>query len=260
MPALVYEKKGRVAHIILNRPEARNAMNAEVWDGLVKSWIDVRDDPEVWVAIVSATGDKAFSSGQDLKEVMEWMKIPEDKRPAQPLPEVNPMRGLETYKPIIAAINGICTGGGLELAMACDIRIAADTARLGLAETKQSVIPANSGTQKLIRLVPFGKAMEMLITGDFIDAQEAYRIGLVNKVVPFAQLMPEAEALAARICENGPCAVRAVKELALRGIETSLAEGLKMEIEMSKRLAQTEDSQEGPRAFAEKRKPIWKGR
>ncbi len=162
MPALIYEKKGRVAHIILNRPEARNAMNAEVWDGLVKSWIDFRDDPEVWVAIVSATGDKAFSSGQDLKEVMEWMKIPADKRPAQPLPEVNPMRGLETYKPVIAAINGICTGGGLELAMACDIRIAADTARLGLAEVKQSVIPANSGTQKLIRLVPFGKAMEML--------------------------------------------------------------------------------------------------
>ena len=129
---------------------------------------------------------------------MEWMKIPEDKRPAQPLPEVNPMRGLETYKPVIAAINGICTGGGLELAMACDIRIAADTARLGLAEVKQSVIPANSGTQKLIRLIPFGKAMEMLITGDFIDAQEAYRVGLVNKVVPYAQLMPEAEALAAR--------------------------------------------------------------
>ena len=144
--------------------------------------------------------------------------------------------------------------------MACDIRIAADTARLGLAETKQSVIPANSGTQKLIRLVPFGKAMEMLITGDFIDAQEAYRIGLVNKVVPFAQLMPEAEALATHICENGPCAVRAVKELALRGIETSLAEGLKLEIEMSKRLAKTEDSQEGPKAFAEKRKPVWKGR
>jgi len=102
--------------------------------------------------------------------------------------------------------------------------------------------------------------MEMLITGDFIDAQEAYRIGLVNKVVPFAQLMPEAEALAARICENGPCAVRAVKELVLHGIETSLAEGLKLEIEMSKRLAQTEDSQEGPKAFAEKRKPVWKGR
>jgi enoyl-CoA hydratase/carnithine racemase len=167
---------------------------------------------------------------------------------------------MRVWKPFIAAINGICTGGGLELAMACDIRIAADTARLGLAEVKQSVIPANSGTQKLIRLVSFGKALEMLITGDFIDAQEAYRVGLVNKVVPFAQLMPEAEALANRICENGPVAVRAVKELAYRGIEVPLAEGLRLEIEMSKKLALTEDSQEGARAFGEKRKPAWKGR
>lgn len=260
MSALVYEKKGRIAYITLNRPEARNAMNAEVWDGLIKAWTDVGNDPEVWVAIVTGAGDKAFCSGQDLKEVVEWMKIPADKRPAQPLPEINPMRGMRVWKPFIAAVNGICTGGGLELAMACDIRIAADTARLGLAEVKQSVIPANSGTQKLIRLVSFGKALEMLITGDFIDAQEAYRVGLVNKVVPFAQLMPEAEALANRICENGPVAVRAVKELAYRGIEVPLAEGLRLEIEMSKKLALTEDSQEGARAFGEKRKPAWKGR
>lgn len=260
MPALIYEKKGRIAYITLNRPEARNAMNAEMWDGLIKAWIDVGDDPNIWVAIVTGAGDKAFCSGQDLKEVVEWMKIPADKRPAQPLPEVNPMRGMSVWKPFIAAINGTCTGGGLELAIACDIRIAADTARLGLAEVKQSVIPANSGTQKLIRLVPFGKALEMLITGDFIDSQEAFRIGLVNRVVPSAELIAQAESLANHICENGPMAVRAVKELAYRGIEVPLAEGLQLEIEVSKRLALTEDSQEGARAFAEKRKPSWQGR
>jgi len=260
MPALDYQKRGKIAYITLNRPEARNAMNAEMWEGLVKAWADVGEDPNIWVAIVTGAGDKAFSSGQDLKEVVEWMKLPPDKRPAQPLPEVNPMRGMTVWKPFIAAINGVCTGGGLELAMACDLRIAADTARLGLAETKQGVIPANSGTQKLIRLVPFGKALEMLITGDFVDAQEALRIGLVNKVVPAADVLKEADSLANHICENGPMAVRAVKELAYKGIEVSLAEGLRLEIEVSKRLALTEDSQEGARAFAEKRRPNWQGK
>jgi len=260
MSSLLYEKKGRIAYVTLNRPEARNAMNFEVWDSLVKAWIDIRDNPDVWAAIVTGAGDKAFSAGQDLKEVAEWMKKPVDQRPAQPVPEVNPMRGLQTWKPIIAAINGICTGGGLELAMACDIRIAADSARLGLAEVKQSVIPGNSGTQKLIRLVPFAKALEMLMTGDFIDAQEACRIGLVNKVVPYDQLMTEAEKLAQQICENGPLAVRAVKELACRGIEMSLAEGLRLEVEVGQRLALSEDAKEGPRAFAEKRKPVWSGK
>ncbi len=260
MPALDYEKKGRIAYITLNRPESRNAMNAEMWDGLIKAWTDVGEDPNIWVAIVTGAGDKAFCSGQDLKEVVEWMKLPADKRPAQPLPEVNPMRGMAVWKPFIAAINGVCTGGGLELAMACDIRIAADNARLGLAEVRQGVIPANSGTQKLIRLVPFGKALEMLVTGDFVDGPEALRIGLVNRVVPFTDLIKEAESLANQICENGPMAVRAVKELAYRGIEVPLAEGLRLEIEMSKRLALTEDSQEGARSFAEKRKPRWQGR
>jgi len=260
MSALLYEKKGRIAYVTLNRPEARNAMNFEVWDGLVKAWTDIRDNPDVWAAVVTGAGDKAFSAGQDLKEVAEWMKKPVDQRPAQPVPDINPMRGLQTWKPIIAAINGICTGGGLELAMACDIRIAAENARLGLAEVRQSVIPGNSGTQKLIRLVPFAKALEMLMTGDFIDAQEAHRIGLVNKVVPFDQLMTEAEKLALQICENGPLAVRAVKELACRGIEMTLAEGLRLEVEVGQRLALSEDAREGPRAFTEKRKPVWSGK
>jgi len=260
MPALVYEKKGRIAYITLNRPEVLNAMNFEVWGALVKAWADVRDDPDVWVAIVTGAGDKAFCAGQDLKELAAWLMTAHHQRSAPPIPEISPMRGMQVWKPFVAAINGICTGGGLELAMACDIRIAADTARLGLAEVKRGVIAGNSGTQKLIRLVPFAKALEMLMTGDFIDASEAYRIQLVNKVVPFDRLLPEAEALASRICENGPMAVRAVKELAYRGIDMRLEEGLDLELEISQRVALTEDAREGPRAFTEKRKPDWKAR
>jgi enoyl-CoA hydratase len=257
---LIYEKKGNIAYITINRPEALNCMNSAVWKGIINAWESVRDDNEVWVAIVTATGEKSFCAGQDLKEMMQWMSIPEAERPPFPIPEPNPMKGLYVPKPFIAAINGICTGGGLEFAMACDLRIASENAKLGLAEVKQGLMAGNSGTQKLIRLVPFGPAMEMLMTGDFISAQEAYRIGLVNKVVPLADLLTEAEALAQRICAAAPLSVQGVKEAAYRGIEVSLEEGLKIEAEIMGRIGKSEDAREGPRAFGEKRKPVWKMR
>jgi len=260
MSAFIFETKGKIAYLTLNRPEAYNAMNSELWDGLIKAWTEVGENPDIWVGVVTGAGNKAFCSGQDLKEMAEWMATPEDQRSATPLPAVNPMNGMQIWKPMICAINGLCIGGGLELAMACDIRIAADNARLGLAEVKNGVFPGNSGTQKLPRLIPFAKAVELLMTGELVDAEEACRLGLVNKVVPFDQLMAEAEAMANKILENGPLAVRAVKELAYRGIEVSLAEGLNLEKEVGARLSKTEDSMEGPRAFAEKRKPVWKGR
>ena len=261
MPAFRFEKKGRIAYLTIDRPETRNAMNREVWAGFVNAWIEVGDNPDIWVAIVTATGDKSFSSGQDLKEMSEWLAAPADKRPPMPLPDRNPMRGdFRHWKPVIAAINGLCIGGGLELALACDIRICADHAKLGLAEVKSGVIPANSGSQKLPRLIPFGKALELLMTGDLIDAKEALHWGLVNKVVPYAQLMAETEALAQHICETAPLAVRAVKELAYRGTEMSLADGYKLEFEIADRLSKSEDSMEGTRSFVEKRKPVWKGR
>lgn len=190
----------------------------------------------------------------------KWMAIPESERPPFPIPEPNPMKGLYVPKPFIAAINGICTGGGLEFAMACDLRIASENAKLGLAEVKQGLMAGNSGTQKLIRLVPFGPALEMLMTGDFITAQDAFRIGLVNKVVPLPDLMTEAEALAQRICAAAPLSVQGVKEAAYRGIEVTLEEGLKIEAEVMDRIGRSEDAKEGPRAFAEKRKPEWKMR
>ena len=260
MPAVLYEKKGHIAYITLNRPEARNAINREAWEGLTDAWISVRDDPEVWVGVVTGAGDKAFSAGADLKEMAIFMMTPEDQRTGSLVPEITPMRGLDVWKPFIAAINGIATGGGLELAMACDIRIAAETARLGLAEVTQALMPGMSGTQRLPRIIPFGKALEILITGDFIDAQEAYRIGLVSKVVPPDELMPSATALAERICRNGPLAVRAIKEVVYRGIQMSLDDGINLEKYMVQNLVASEDAKEGPRAFAEKRPPVFKGR
>ena len=255
MPAVLYEVKNKVAHLTLNRPDVMNAINSEMWDGLVKAWIDMKENPDVWVGLVTGAGERAFCAGADLKEMTKLMA--EGKTI---VPDAIPMRGMELWKPVIAAINGICTGGGLELAMACDIRIAADNARLGLADVRQSLIPGASGTQKLPRLVPFGKALEILLTGDFIDAQEAYRIGLVNKVVPAAELISAAEALANRISENGPLAVRAAKESAYRGIQMPLNEALHMELLIVQGLLQTEDAKEGPRAFAEKRKPNYQAK
>ena len=153
MSAFIFETKGRIAYLTLNRPEAYNAMNRELWGGLIKAWTEVGDNPDIWVGILTGAGNKAFCSGQDLKEMAEWMAIPEDQRPALPLPAVNPMNDMQIWKPMICAVNGVCIGGGLELALACDIRIAADTARLGLAEVKSGVIPGNTGSQKLPRLI-----------------------------------------------------------------------------------------------------------
>jgi len=261
MPVLLYEKKDHIAYITLNRPEVMNALNHELWQALTDAWISVRDDPEVWTAIVTGAGDRAFCAGQDLKEVAQMMFQAAAGEPVPEIvPEIIPMRGLEVYKPFIAAVNGVATGGGLELAMACDIRIASDNARLGLREVVQSLMPGAGGTQSLPRFVPFGVALEILLTGDFISAEEAYRIGLVNRVVPQAELMSAAEALAQRINENGPLAVRSAKEAAYRGIRMPLDEGLRFEFLMLQSLLTSEDAKEGPAAFAQKRKPEYKAK
>ena len=172
----------------------------------------------------------------------------------------NIMFGFEVFKPIIAAVNGLCLGGGFELAMACDFRIASENATFGLVEPKIGVIPAGGGTQRLPRIAPLGIALEMLITAKRIDAQEAYRLNLVNRVVPFAELMPTVRETAEKICSNAPLAVRGVKEAALKGLELNLQDGLAIEAKVAERLAGSEDMMEGFKAFLEKRKPDWKGR
>jgi E-phenylitaconyl-CoA hydratase len=262
MPAVLYEKNGRVCIITLNRPEVSNALNGEAWKLLVEAWLNFKNDPEVWAAIVTGAGDNAFCAGQDLKEIGQLrMEAEKAKRPFKTsMPNKTPMRGIELFKPTIAAINGIAIGGGLELALACDIRIAAEHARLGLREVSVSLIPGAGGTQRLPRYIPYGIAMEMILTGDLISAQEAYRVGLVGRVVPLSELIPAAQKIANRINENGPLAVRAAKEAVQRGLQMPLDHALRLERLFISELRESEDAWEGPRAFAEKRKPIYKGK
>ena len=233
-----------------------NAFNFATIQAFSEATIKFRDDDEAWVAIITGAGDKAFSAGFDLKELIPG----EDKLPS---PGGGPpliQRGLYIWKPFIAAINGVAMGGGLELALACDLRIAAETATLSVPEVKWNLIPGWGGTQRLPRMIPMAKAAEMLLTGDRIDANEAYRLGIVNKVVPAAELMDAAEAMANKIAKNGPLAVRAAKEAMIRGTSMTLDEGMQLELDLVESLLNTEDAKEGPKAFAEKRKPEFKGR
>ncbi len=260
MSAVLYEKRGRIAYVTINRPEAMNAINADVRRGVADAFEDFRRDPEAWVAILTGAGDRAFSAGADLKEMSQRSQSAGREDDFWAPSPVTLVRGMEVWKPIIAAVNGYCLAGGLELALACDIRVAAEHATFALTEVTRGILPAGGGTQRLPRTIPFGIALEMLFTGDRIDAHEAWRIGLVNRVVPAAELMPTAQALARRICQNAPLSVRAVKELAYRGRNLTLEEGLREESMTDRIIRTTEDSREGPRAFAEKREPEWKGR
>lgn len=262
MSVIVIEKKEKIAIVTLNRPESLNAMNYQAWKEITEVWIDLKNDPEIWTIILTGAGDKAFCAGQDLKEMVSLKEQAEKEgRPfISALPEVTPTKYLDMPKPVIAAINGYAIGAGLELALACDIRIAAENAKLGLREVTQGIIPGAGGTQRLPRLIPFGIALEILMIGDLISAQEAFRIGLINRVVPFPELMSTALALAKRINENGPLAVRAVKEAAYKGIQMPLNEALRFETLLLSKVRESEDAWEGPRAFAEKRKPNYKGK
>ncbi len=248
--AVDYEKEGRIAIFTINRPEALNALNAQVRQELNEAMIDFRDDPELWIGIITGAGDRAFSAGADIK----------DFRPGPIEVRERPVRADEIWKPFIAAIHGYCLGGGLELAMTCDLRIAAEDARLGQPEINIGFMPGAGGTQRLPRFVPRAKAAEILLMGQRIDAQEAYRIGLVNKVVPLDQLMATAREWAEIICRAGPLGVRATKEAMIRGYSLTLEEGLQLERSLANRIRETEDFMEGARAFAEKRKPNYKAK
>ncbi len=245
--AVDYEKEGKIAIFTINRPDAMNSLSAQVHKELTEAMIDFRDDPSLWVGIITGAGEKAFSAGADIKEFRSGSGT------------VEPARADVIWKPFIAAINGYALGGGLELAMTCDLRIAAEHARLGQPEVNIGYMPGNGATQRLPRFIPRAKAAEMMLMGQLIDAQEAYRIGLVNKIVPFDQLMSTAQALADKINENGPLAVRAVKKAAYSGLTMPLNEGFNLETLLGIRVRQSEDAWEGPRAFAEKRKPVYKG-
>lgn len=246
------EKEDHITIITLNRPESSNRIDAEMFQALGEALTRFRDDSEAWVAIITAAG-QAFSTGAHHEKLL----IPWAEKRFEPPPLIT--RGLEIYKPLIAAINGPARGGGLEIALACDIRLASETATLQMPEVGRGLIPGWGGTQRLARMVAPAKAAEMIFLGDPISAQEAFRLGLVNKVVPAQELLPLAKAWAARICKNGPLAVRRAKEAMLRGQRMPLEEGLRLELAFFEELLQSADYQEGLAALAEDRKPDYKG-
>ncbi len=250
--AVDYKKEGRIAIFTINRPEAMNALNADVSRELNEAMIDFRDDPELWVGIITGAGDRAFSAGADIKGFLAPPQAGE--RAAEQV------HADQIWKPFIAAINGYALGGGLELAMTCDLRIAAEHAQLGQPEINIGFMPGAGGTQRLPRFVPRAKAAEILLTGQRINAQEAYRIGLINKVVPLDQLMSTAKEWAETICKAGPLGVRASKEAMIRGYNMPLEEGLQLEKELASRVRSSEDFKEGARAFVEKRPPDYKAK
>lgn len=247
------EKKGPIIYVTINRPERLNACDFETYGRLAEIWRDFQNDSALRVGILTGAGDRAFSAGSDIKA--DYVDRPEGEPPNELFPV---MRTLG--KPIIAAINGHANGGGLEQALACDIRVAAEHAQFGLGEVRLGWLPGGGGTQRLPRLIPLGRALKLLYTGNRIDAHEALRLGLVDHVVPMSRLMSKCEEIANEICKSAPLAVQAIKQAALRGLDLPLADGLKVERELFTRLQKTHNAREGAQAFADKRPPQWKGR
>ena len=256
--ALIYEKREKTAYITINRPEVMNAMDPETYSELSQAWMDVRDDPDVWCAIITGAGDRAFSAGADLKKTIPRETDKWHFWQTQEEQILN--RGLEVWKPVIAAVNGYCLAGGMTLLLGTDLRVAADHASFGLSEVKRGILPGNGGTQRTIQQLPYPVAMWLLLSGERMNAKEAAMYGLVNKVVPLSDLMTEAERMASVICQNGPLAVRAIKELAVRGQYLPIEYGLRLEQAVGQVLRNTEDAKEGPTAFAEKRPAKFTGR
>lgn len=249
MSVVEYLKEDKIAYIIINRPEAMNSLSSEVFKGLHDAMIDFKKDNELWVAILTGAGERAFCAGVDIKGVLSV---------SETAGSVESVRPDQIWKPFIAAINGYCLGGGCELAMECDIRIASDNAEFGQPEINIGFMPAGGGTIRLPRFIARAMAAEILLTGNRISAQEALRIGLISRVVPRDELMDTAKQIAKTIITRGPLGVRAVKEAMIRGYEMTLEDGLALEKELSNSVRNTQDFKEGTRAFAEKRPPNYK--
>jgi len=260
-PALenvLYEKKGGTAYVTLNRPKVLNALNQRTWQDLRAAFEDARDDTAVRGVILTGAGDKAFIAGADIGELAQVTAVQAERSSTYGQEVLNLIENLG--KPVIAAINGFALGGGCETAMACTIRLATESARFGQPEVKLGVLPGGGGTQRLPRLVGKGRALQLILSGEMISAQEAYRIGLVNEVVRGADLIPRAEAVLKQIFANAPIAVKYSLEAVNKGLETSQAEGLSLEASYFGLCAGTEDKKEGTQAFLQKRPAQFKGR
>src|SRR6201997_3668472 len=254
---VLYQKKGPIAYVTINRPKVLNALNAKTISELRSAFEDARDDSEVRGVVFTGAGDKSFAAGADISEMANDTPLTAEQktRSGQALTELIENLG----KPVVAAVNGFALGGGCELAMASTIRLAGETARCGQPEVTIGIIPGYGGTQRLPRLVGKGRALQLILSADMIDAQEAYRIGLVNEIVAKDNLLPRAEAILNKIKANAPTAVKLAIEAANRGLDVSLAEGLNIEASLFTQCLATEDRKEGVAAFREKRKPNFKG-
>jgi enoyl-CoA hydratase/carnithine racemase len=255
---VLYEKKGAIAYVTVNRPKVLNALNTPTWTDLHAAFEDAKADVSVRGVILTGAGDKAFIAGADIGELadVDAYGAEESSRFGQSVLDLVENLG----KPVIAAINGFALGGGCETAMACTLRIAAEHAKFGQPEVKLGLLPGGGGTQRLPRLVGKGRALQLILTGETISAQEAYRIGLVNEVVPAADLIGRAEAILKEILANAPIAVKFSLEAANKGLETSQSEGLALEASYFGICAATEDKKEGTSAFLAKRAPKFRGR
>jgi len=255
---LLYEKKDAIAYVTLNRPKVLNALSQRTWQNLRTAFEDARDDAAVRGVILTGAGDKAFIAGADISELANVTAVEAEKSSSYGQEVLNLIENLG--KPVIAAVNGFALGGGCETAMACTIRVAVENAKFGQPEVTLGLIPGGGGTQRLPRLVGKGLALQLILCGGMISAQEAYRIGLVNEVVSAADLITRAEAILKQIFANAPLAVKYSLEAVNNGMETSQAVGLSLEAALFGLCAGTEDKKEGTQAFLEKRKPQFQGR
>jgi len=254
---ILVEKRGRVAVITINRPDKLNALNAKVHEEGVRALDELRRDAEVHVVVITGAGEKSFIAGADISEFAG--KTPVTQRAV--FQERTLFNSIDSFpKPVIAMINGFCLGGGCETALACDIRVASENARLGQPEINLGIIPGGGGTQRLTRLIGEGKAMELILTGDMIDAAAALDLRLVNYVYPAEELETETMKLAEKIASKSPVALQMAKEAVKTASKTNLEEGLKREIDLFAITFSSEDKEEGVAAFLEKRKPEFKGR
>jgi len=260
-PALanvLYEKKGALAYVTVNRPKVLNALNAATWQELRAIFESAQNDPEVRGVILTGAGDKAFIAGADIGDLSQATAIDAERSSRQGQEALDLIENLG--KPVVAAINGFALGGGCETAMACTIRVAVERAKFGQPEVKLGLLPGGGGTQRLPRLVGKGRALQLILSGEMISAQEAYRIGLVNEVVPAADLIPRSEAILEEIVANAPLAVRYALDAVNKGMETNQSEGLALEASYFGLCAGTEDKKEGTSAFLQKRPAQFRGR
>ena len=251
-------KEDGIGTITVDRPDKLNALNAKTVDELQEAFFSFQDDPDVGAVILTGSGDKAFIAGADIKELSE-LDLNSGREYVLKGQELT--RLIENFpKPVLAAVNGFALGGGTEVALACHVRLAADNAKMGQPEVKLGLIPGFGGTQRLARLVGKGQALELILSGKIIDAQEALRIGLVNQVVPLSELLPACQRMADSLIKNGPLALKYAILAVNSGLDKALDEGLLLEADLFGKACSTEDSREGTQAFLEKRKPNFKGK